>query len=154
MSSWHPPCYQRAVAYVTDPFGRLLVFEHLDVDAGTQVPAGGIHDGESAEDAVRRELAEESGIESAVIVRKLGEAWNRSEPGNVPAGLEEQIHHAFHLALHETPQERWEWDERSGGEVVEHRLALRWVSLAEAETVLWPHQAMWINAVRVSLLHP
>jgi hypothetical protein len=72
----------------------------------------------------------------------------------VPAGLEEQIHHALHLRLGETPQERWEWDERSGGEVVEHRFALRWVSLAEAEKVLWPHQAMWVNAVRVSLLHP
>jgi ADP-ribose pyrophosphatase YjhB (NUDIX family) len=61
MASWHPDCYQRAVAYVTDPGGRLLVFDHIDVDAGTQVPAGGVHDGESAEDAVLRELAEESG---------------------------------------------------------------------------------------------
>jgi 8-oxo-dGTP pyrophosphatase MutT (NUDIX family) len=153
MSSWHPVCYQRAVAYVTDPLGRLLVFEHLDVDAGTQVPAGGIHEGEPAEDAVLRELAEASGVESAVLVRKLGEAWNMSEPGNVPPGLEEQIHHAFHLRLHETPQERWEWDERSGGEVVEHRFALRWVSLDEAATLLWPSQAMWTNAVRRSLLH-
>lgn len=153
MSTWHPACYQRAVAYVTDPLGRLLVFEHLDVDAGTQVPAGGIHEGEPPEDAVLRELAEESGMASAGLVRKLGEAWNTSEPGNVPPGLEEQIHHAFHLTLRETPRERWEWDERSGGEVVEHRFALRWVSLDEAERVLWPHQAMWTNAVRVSLLH-
>jgi len=153
MWNWHSVCYQRAVAYVTDPLGRLLVFEHVDVDAGTQVPAGGTHEGEPAEDAVLRELAEESGVESAVLVRKLGEAWNMSEPGNVPPGLEEQIHHAFHLRLHETPRERWEWDERSGGEVVEHRFALRWVSLGEAETLLWPAQAMWTNAVRMSLLH-
>ena len=47
MAGWHPDCYQRAVAYVTDPAGRLLVFEHLDVEAGTQVPGGGIHDGET-----------------------------------------------------------------------------------------------------------
>ena len=40
ISSWHPDCYQRAVAYLTDPAGRLLVFDHVDVDAGTQVPAG------------------------------------------------------------------------------------------------------------------
>ena len=45
MASWHPRCYQRAVAYVTDPSGRLLVFDHVDVDAGTQVPGGGIHEG-------------------------------------------------------------------------------------------------------------
>ena len=30
MSDWHPDCYQRATAYVTDPNGRLLVFDHLD----------------------------------------------------------------------------------------------------------------------------
>ena len=42
MAAWHPDCYQRATAFVTDPAGRLLVFEHLDVDAGTQVPGGGI----------------------------------------------------------------------------------------------------------------
>lgn len=153
MSSWRPVCYQRAVAYLTDPLGRLLVFEHLDVDAGTQVPAGGIHDGEQAEDAVLRELTEESGVESALLVRKLGEAWNRSEPGNVPPGLEEQVHHAFHLRVEETSEERWEWDERSGGDVVEHRFALRWVSLDEAEGLLWPAQAMWIDALRVSLRH-
>ena len=151
MSGWHPDCYQRCVAYVTDPSGRLLVFDQLGVDAGTQVPGGGIHEGESADDAVLRELEEESGLDSAVVVRKLGEAWNRSEPGNVPAGLEEQILHAFHLTLHQPSlREEWVWDEKSGGEIVEHRFAFRWISLDEAAAVLWPHQAMWINAVRLS----
>lgn len=155
LAEWHPRCYQRAVAFVTDPSGRLLVFDHLDVDAGTQVPAGGIHVNESAEDAVLRELAEESGLDSVTIVRKLGEAWNRSEPGNVPIGLEEQIQHAFHLRLLDPPvQDRWEWAERSGGEVVEHRFAFRWVPLEQAEQELWPAQAMWIAQVRLSLQHP
>jgi len=154
MAGWHPDCYQRAIAYVTDPDGRLLVFDHLDVAAGTQVPGGGIHVGESAEDAVLRELAEESGLEAAVVVRKLGEAWNRSEPGNVPAGLEEQIQHAFHLRLEDfVRHEQWEWEERSGGHV-QYRFAFRWISLDEAERVLWPSQAMWIDAVRLSLRHP
>jgi 8-oxo-dGTP pyrophosphatase MutT (NUDIX family) len=155
MADWHPDCYQRAAAYVTDPSGRLLVFDHLDADAGTQVPAGGIHVGESAEEAVLRELAEESGLEAVVIIRKLGEVWNRSEPGNVPAGLEEQIHHVFHLQLLDPPdQERWEWEGRSGSDVVEHLFAFRWASLEEATDALWPAQAMWINAVRLSLRHP
>lgn len=155
MSSWQPDCYQRAAAYVTDPSGRLLVFDHLDVDAGTQVPAGGIHVGETPEEAVLRELAEESGLETAVFVRKLGEAWGRSEPGNVPAGLEEHIQHAFHLRLDDPPpDEEWEWHEKSGGQHTEHRFALRWTPLEEAERSLWPNQAMWINAVRVSLRYP
>lgn len=154
MASWHPTCYQRVVAYVTDPSGRLLVFDHVDVDAGTQVPGGGIHEGESADEAVVRELVEESGIDTAVLVRKLGEAWGRSEPGNVPAGLEEHVQHAFHLRLDRLPaEEEWQWQEKSGGEIVEHRFAFRWASLEEAATVLWPHQAMWIEAVRISLRH-
>ena len=114
-----------------------------------------LHVGESAEDAVLRELAEETGVDSAVVVRKLGEAWNRSQPGNVPAGLEEQIQHAFHLRFADTPRhERWEWEERSGGDVVEHRHAFRWIALDEAKRELWPSQAMWVDAVRVSLRHP
>jgi 8-oxo-dGTP pyrophosphatase MutT (NUDIX family) len=157
MAGWHPDCYQRASAYVTDLEGRLLVFDHLDVDAGTQVPGGGIHVGESAEDAVLRELAEESGLTSAVIVRKLGEAWHRSEPGHVPAGLEEQVQHVFHLTLpHPPARDRWQWEERSGGDVVLHRFAWRWIPLDDAEAALRPHRAMsmWIDAVRLSLRHP
>lgn len=155
MADWHPDCYQRAEAYVTDPTGRLLVFDHLDVDAGTQVPAGGIHDDESAHEAVLRELQEESGLETAVVIRKLGEAWGRSEPGNMPAGLEEHIQHAFHLRLDHLPaDDQWEWHEKSGGEITEHRFAFRWVPLEEAERILWPHQAMWINSLRVSLRYP
>lgn len=155
VTDWHPPCYQRATAYVTDPCGRLLVFDQVDIPAsGTQVPAGGIHDGETTEEAVVRELAEEAGLESASIVRKLGEAWYMAELGNVPAGLEEQIQHAFHLCLEEPPAfEVWEWEEKSGGDVVEHRFAFRWVSLEEASALLWPAQAMWINAVRLSLVN-
>jgi 8-oxo-dGTP pyrophosphatase MutT (NUDIX family) len=155
MAGWHPDCYQRAVAYVTDPGGRLLVFDHLDVDAGTQVPGGGIQADESAEEAVVRELAEESGLDSPLVVRKLGEAWTRKEAGTVPPGLQEQIQHAFHLALPDQPsRDAWEWEERSGGDVVEHRFALRWIPLEEAEGALWPDQAMWLGAVRQSLRHP
>lgn len=91
---------------------------------------------------------------TATLVRKLGEAWNRSEPGNVPAGLEEQIHHVFHLTVEQLEYgELWEWEEKSGGDVIEHRFAFRWISLDEAADALWPAQAMWINAVRLSLHH-
>lgn len=154
MADWRPRCYQRATAYVTDPHGRLLVFDHVDVPtAGTQVPAGGIRFGETPEDAVVRELAEESGIESASIVRKLGETWYMAELGNVPAGLEEQNQHAFHLCIEVTPAEVWEWDEKSGGEIVEHCFAFRWVSIDHARALLWPVQAMWLNSLQLSLLN-
>ncbi len=101
-----------------------------------------------------RELAEESGIESVSIIRKLGESWHIAELGNVPAGFEEQIQHAFHLCVEEPPaNEVWEWDEKSGGDVVEHRFTFRWVSLEDAVGLLWPAQAMWVNVVRLSLVN-
>jgi 8-oxo-dGTP pyrophosphatase MutT (NUDIX family) len=155
MSSWHPPCYQRATAYLTDPAGRLAVFVHVDApEAGTQVPAGGILPGEGPEAAVMRELTEESGIDAATLVRKLGETWYVADPGNVPTGKEEQIQHAFHVRLEGSPAaEEWDWDERSGGDVVEHRFRFRWVSLDEACRLLWPVPAMWIDTVRRSLRH-
>jgi 8-oxo-dGTP pyrophosphatase MutT (NUDIX family) len=50
------------------------------------VPAGGIAAGESPSDAVRRELAEESGLIAAWLVRKLGESWFFASAGDVPRG--------------------------------------------------------------------
>lgn len=73
----------------------------------------------------------------------------------MPVGLEEQVHHAFHLHADECPfGERWEWEEKSGGDIVEHRFAFRWLELDKAFDSLWPSQAMWINAVRISLSNP
>ena len=150
---WPPDCYQRAAAYLIDPGGRLLVFDHVGTTgAGTQVPAGGIKPGEAPQQAVLRELREESGIEDAAIVRKLGETWYVAEPGDVPAGLEEQVHHAFHLRLPRDPaQETWEWDECSDGGVRLHRFSLRWAPLDQAAQSLSPIQALWLEPLRLSL---
>lgn len=50
---------------------ELLIFKHPT--AGLQVPAGTIEPGESPEQAVIREVYEETGLRSATIVRKLAE---------------------------------------------------------------------------------
>jgi len=53
---------ERVVVYVTRGT-ELLVFEHRDhPDAGTQVPAGGVQTDEQLEDAVIREVFEETGL--------------------------------------------------------------------------------------------
>lgn len=148
-------CYQRATALVTNPARELLVFDHVgEPRSGTQVPAGGIKPGERPASAVLRELAEESGLTNARLIRKLGTTWRVAEPGNVPAGLEEQVHHAFHLHLDEIPEvDTWEWDECSDGAAPLHRFALRWVDLEAAASMLWPIQAMWIAPLRSSIEH-
>ena len=141
---------------MTDPAHRLLVFDHADDSlVVTQVPAGGIKDGESPDDAACRELVEESGVTEARIVRKLGESWFRARAGDVPPGYEEQVHHVFHLHLDAEPaRTAWVWEDRDGGETVVHRYAYRWVDLDRAGAELHPSQAMWIAAVRNSLAHP
>lgn len=115
------------------------------------MPAGGIKAHESPADAVIRELAEESGLTGATLVRKLGEVWWMAPVGWVPAGLEEQVHHAFHLHVDDAPDGEWEWDECSDGDVPLHRFRLRWVELDEAARLLLPNQASWLPALRASL---
>jgi len=53
---------ERVVVYVERSDG-LLVFDHQDhPEAGTQVPAGGVHQGEDLIEAVIREVREETGV--------------------------------------------------------------------------------------------
>ena len=63
--------YRRAVAYVVRD-GALLVFDHRDAaDAGTQIPAGTVEEGEDPAAAVVRDVLEECGVLTNVF-RALG----------------------------------------------------------------------------------
>ncbi|WP_280200797.1 NUDIX domain-containing protein [Nocardia cyriacigeorgica] len=58
------------IRYRTTP--ELLVFDHAaHPEAGTQIPAGGVHSGESLEQAVLREVAEETGLRDVSVVEQL-----------------------------------------------------------------------------------
>jgi 8-oxo-dGTP pyrophosphatase MutT (NUDIX family) len=152
MDPWPPPSYQRALAYVTDPAGRLLVFDHIDNTlAGTQVPGGGIKPDESPEQACLRELAEEAGTTTAQFVRKLGEGWWHADVGDVPAGLEEVVQHVFHLRVDEAGPDTYDWDDYDGGTELIYRFRCSWTTIDEAATALWPSQQMWLPSLRVSL---
>ena len=62
---------EKVVAYVTRD-NYLLVFRHVDFDAGIQVPAGTLEPGESACDGVLREAHEETGLDGLEVRRFLG----------------------------------------------------------------------------------
>ncbi|MER5556471.1 NUDIX domain-containing protein [Streptomyces sp. NPDC002793] len=64
----------RVVAYVIRrrAAAELLVFDHVGMsEAGTQVPAGGVEPGEELSVAALREVAEETGLLTAIVVRPL-----------------------------------------------------------------------------------
>ncbi|WP_030959731.1 NUDIX hydrolase [Streptomyces sp. NRRL S-378] len=64
----------RVAAYVirNRAVPEVLVFDHMGMpEAGTQVPAGGVKSGEELEEAVLREVAEETGLLAATVVRQI-----------------------------------------------------------------------------------
>lgn len=64
----------RVAAYVirNRAVPEVLVFDHIGMpEAGTQVPAGGVKSGEELEEAVLREVAEETGLLTATVVRQI-----------------------------------------------------------------------------------
>ncbi|MCO5972442.1 NUDIX hydrolase [Actinoallomurus soli] len=51
---------------------ELLVFDHVDMpQAGTQIPAGGVHPDEELHQAVLREVVEETGLLTATVIRPI-----------------------------------------------------------------------------------
>lgn len=65
-------------AVLVDPAGRIALVRHHYV-AGWYLPGGGVDKRESAEQAVRRELREEVGLEVVTITGVLGVYHNRGE---------------------------------------------------------------------------
>ena len=86
----------KACACLVDARGRLLVFHHPG-DRNMQLPKGTIEAGEAPEDAVRRELLEESGIHYTGALEPLGTMERYCE-----AGIEGNTHRhpqLWHLFL-------------------------------------------------------
>lgn len=115
--------------------GHLLVFSHDDVPlevVGVQVPAGTIEPGERPEDAVVREVLEETGVR-AHVVRALGveryDVW--------PAKPEVHERHFFQLApVRADDADRWSAGEEhpsSGG--APHRWTCWWMPLERAHVL-------------------
>lgn len=111
------PKKRKVLAYVTKE-NNLLVFKHTDFpDAGVQVPAGSIEEGEEPINAALREVYEESGLRNVSVVNFLGVY----EYDMVPYREEIQIRYVYHLKLNEPAEEKWRHYEThpdSGGEPI------------------------------------
>ena len=135
-----PPVVRKAFAYVTHG-DRLLIFSHpLAPEAGLQVPAGTMREGETPEEAVLREAAEETGLEGLRIVRSLGEAWRDARDDG-----RNELHHRFffHLACDAEPPERWQHYEMDTSDGTPPPLfELWWVPLSDVPGLIAGHGEM------------
>lgn len=96
---------RKAFAYITNA-GRLLVFRQpQSPEAGIQVPAGTIEEGESPEAGVMREAYEETGLEGLRLVAFLGERIRDVRDFGV-----DEIHHRYfyHLEYEGDSPELWQ----------------------------------------------
>ena len=110
---------QKACAYITRGTGELLVFEGPGHD-GLQIPKGTLEPGESPQEALFREVREESGLGTLSDTRHLTtDIWTRREGRRY-------VRHFFHATVHE-PRDQWTHIITDGG--AEHGAAFefRWI---------------------------
>jgi 8-oxo-dGTP pyrophosphatase MutT (NUDIX family) len=102
---------------------QILAFHHPL--AGTQLIKGTLEAGEQPESAVLRELAEESGIDQAVVVEKIGE---------LAVHETEQHWHLFLCQPVIAPAEQWSFFTLDGGG---HLFQFFWHRLDETPDESW-----------------
>lgn len=116
---------QRVVAYITrERHGRteLLTIEHKHLpEAGVQVPAGRVDPGETLEQGVHREVAEETGLNDVRVLRRLPEFEAEYE--------NPYESYAFHLASESETSDSWEHEVRGEGSDAGLVYVCRWVPL-------------------------
>lgn len=124
----------KAYGYVTRVRGgvtQALVFRHPDPAGGYQIPKGTIEPGETAEQAVLRELWEETGLRDLRLVREVAVdlyTW------------EGELHerHFFHLTCDE-PRDAWDHAVSGAGEETGLVFSYFWVSAPDEVPLLANH---------------
>ena len=136
---------RKALAYVTRG-NELLVFRHRDFpEAGLQVPAGTIEDGEDSEQAVLRELWEESGLTEVRLVGLVG----RYQYKPTPDAGEVHDRYVFHLELSGPAEESWlhyEMEPSDGGPPIAFEFF--WIELSDPGLQLAGGQGDMLHRLR------
>lgn len=126
---------RKVIAYVTrQRHGRteLLVFTHRhQPEAGVQVPAGTVEDGEDVAVAVVRELEEESGLSGLAMRGPIDVYW-----WDTPSGKYRMHRHVFHFTATDAVADEWTIEPR-GEDEEKQRLVFefRWMPIDQAHSL-------------------
>ncbi|GGO00843.1 NUDIX hydrolase [Nocardia rhizosphaerihabitans] len=121
---------------------ELLVFDHVGMpEAGTQIPAGGVRQGEELESAVLREIAEETGLVGVSVVEPMG-VDRRPHPGT----QQPRWTTYFHLRAPADSADAWVHRVVSDDEDSGLVFACRFVPLP-LDIALVDHQDAWLNRI-------
>jgi predicted NUDIX family NTP pyrophosphohydrolase len=130
--------FEMLIAHMGGPY-----FARRDAGAWT-IPKGHVEEGESIEDAARRELHEETGVllASDAVLRPLGTVRLRS--GKIVHGF--AVEHDVDDRTLTSQTVEMEWPPRSGNRVMVPELdQYRWCSPVEARRLLHPAQAEFVD---------
>lgn len=112
---------QKACAYITRNNGDLLVFESSEHD-GLQIPKGTVESGERPDEAVFREIAEETGLGAVNDTTHLTtDVWTRR---HTPP--KRYVRHFYQTTVHE-PRDRWTHTVTGKGEEAGLDFEFSWV---------------------------
>lgn len=128
---------------------ELLVFDHVGLpEAGTQVPAGGVTSGEAPEEAVLREVAEETGLLGAALFRQIA-----VEDKPHPDTGQPRRTSFFHLQAPADAPEEWTHHVHGDGDDAGLIFACRFVSLPLKQP-LADDQDAWLGCFQQGEVEP
>jgi ADP-ribose pyrophosphatase YjhB (NUDIX family) len=134
----------KVVAYITKDT-KLLVFDHADFpEAGTQVPAGTIEDGETPTFAVMREVVEETGLNKLYLRDFLGMQTLVLEK---PEGKMAINRHYYHFEVPDDVPDTWAHYETkpSDGALDLILFNFRWIDFSKDNIILAGKQDFFLR---------